>query len=118
MPTLLRAAFGSLEHVHAGVGDNHVYTPEGTNRIFDEAFQLLRIRHIRGAVERAYALLFYRLAESLHARIFRRLTRTACHMGASLGKLLSDAQPDPGGNSSDQDHLIFIIEYKAHRDQI
>ena len=49
MPTLLRATFGSLEHVHAGIGDNHVYTSEGTGRLFDEAFQLLRIRHIRGA---------------------------------------------------------------------
>ena len=29
-----------------------------------------------------------------------------------------DAQPDPGGDSGDQDYLIFIIEYKAHRDQI
>ena len=94
MPTLLRATFGSLEHVHAGIGDNHVYTSEGTDRIFDEAFQLLRIRHIRGAVERAYALLFYHLAESLHARVVRRLARTACHMGARPCELPGDAQPD------------------------
>ena len=40
MPTLLRATFGSLEHVHAGIGDDHVYTSEGTGRLFDEAFQL------------------------------------------------------------------------------
>ena len=90
MPTLLRATFGSLEHVHAGIGDDHVYTSEGTGRLFDEAFQLLRIRHIRGAVERAYALLFYHLAESLHARIVRRLARTACHMGTRPCELPGD----------------------------
>ena len=90
MPTLLRATFGSLEHVHAGIGDDHVYTSEGPGRLFDEAFQLLRIRHIRGAVERAYALLFYHLAESLHARIVRRLARTACHMGTRPCELPGD----------------------------
>ena len=118
MPTFFRATFGSLEHVHAGIGDNHIQTSESSDRTFDEAFQILHIRHICLPVERAYAFRLYRLPESLYARIVRRFTRTTCHIRTRPCEFLSDTQPDPGGDSGDQDYLIFIIECKTHTDQI